>query len=219
MTNCTGVPTPVAVSLNPEVTTTGAQDYTRAWRTVSSMLSSLQVSLSNLQTCVNTISGGASPATTVQPVGPSDVVGVDTTYAREDHVHAGVSDVGGATGSITVGTGLALAGNTLSATGGGGAIGSTVPTVITVAASPYTPVTADFLIFANTAGGPITVNMPSAATLPGRIIIVQNTGTINAVTVGGASGITTLTNVSGFTSVWYISDGTNWFSFSNSQGN
>lgn len=215
MTNCTGVPTPVALQLNPEVTAAGAQDYTRAWRTVSDVISSLQVSLYNLQTCVNTITGGASPATAVQPVGPADVVGVLTTYAREDHIHEGVHDVGGATGSIIVGTGLSLTGHTLSVTGG---ITSSI-TKITVANSPYAVLPADFLIFANTAGGPITVNLPAAASFTNRIIIVENTGTINAVTVGGATGITSITNTSGFTSVWYISDGANWFSFTNSQGN
>lgn len=217
MTNCNGVPTPVAVQLNPEVTSSGVQDYTRCWTTLSNLLTSLQTSLFNLQTCVNTISGGASPATTVQPVGPSDVVGVDTTYAREDHVHAGVSDVGGATGSITVGTGLALAGNTLSTTGGGGGPFASPPTKITIAASPYTPPASNVVIFADTSGGPITVNMP-AASLDG-VIVIMNTGTINTVTVGGATGITTIANTSGHTSVWYISDGTNWSSFTNSQGN
>lgn len=121
MTNCNQVPAPVAVQLNPEVTTTGAQDYTRAWRTCSQILSSLQTSLFNLQTCVNTITGTGTPATSVTAVGPSSVVGTSTNYARQDHVHAGVSDVGGATGSIIVGTGLTLTGNTLSTSGGGSA--------------------------------------------------------------------------------------------------
>lgn len=217
MTNCNDAPTPVALQLNPEVTAAGNQDYTRAWRTVSTLLTNLQTALFNLQTCVNSITGGATPSASVTAVGPSSVVGVSPDYSRGDHIHAGVSDVGGATGSITVGTGLSLTGNTLSALGSG--IGSTPPTTITVAASPYAPVTADFLIFANTTGGPITVNLPSAAALPGRIIIVENTGTINTVTVSGATGITSIVNTTGFTSVWYISDGSNWFSFSNSQGN
>lgn len=127
MTNCNEVPTPVTLQLNPEVTTTGAQDYTRAWRTVSQVLTSLQSSLFNLQSCVNSITGG-TPATSVTAVGPSNVVGTGLDFARQDHVHAGVSDVGGATGSIAVGTGLTLTGNTLSASGGGG----TLPSIVLV---------------------------------------------------------------------------------------
>lgn len=46
--------------------------------------------------------GGGTPATTVQGVGSSNVVGVSTNYAREDHVHAHGSQSGSTDHAIAV---------------------------------------------------------------------------------------------------------------------
>lgn len=53
-----------------------------------------------------TVSGaGMVPATTVTPVGAANVVGIDTTYAREDHAHKGIH-------SIIAGSQIAVSGVT-----------------------------------------------------------------------------------------------------------
>ena len=42
-----------------------------------------------------------APAVSVQAVGSANVVGVLPSYAREDHVHSGVTSFNGATGAVT----------------------------------------------------------------------------------------------------------------------
>lgn len=49
----------------------------------------------------------------------------------------------------------------------------------------------DFVLFADPAGGAITVNLPAVATVvPGRRYIVRTTGTTNAVTLDGSGSET-----------------------------
>lgn len=84
--------------------------------------------------------------------------------------------------------------------------------------SPYLVTAADYIIAATTAGGTLTVQLPSAVTYPNRIIIVKDVGgnaAANNITVSSAAG-----NIDGgatypidanYESVTVFSDGANWF--------
>lgn len=78
-------------------------------------------------------------------------------------------------------------------------------------------VSGDYLILANAAGGAITLNLPPAALVPGRIYVIKRTNSgANTVTVD-ANGSETidgaLTHVLSpqWNSITIISDGTAWF--------
>lgn len=90
-------------------------------------------------------------------------------------------------------------------------------TSITNADTPYTVLSTDYLILANTSGGAITVNLPTAVGITGKQYIIKYTdsGFANALTVDGngsetIDGSTTTTlNTQGET-LKIVSDGSNW---------
>ena len=127
------VPPPVQVALNPDPSPKGL-DFTRVWRTVSDLLTRMQVQLFAVQTYVNTIASPV-PASTVTDVAIAGAVGVGTPYARSDHAHRGISSVTGPAatsfGPVTFdGTALSQVGNVYTFTAGAAA--AVVPTNILV---------------------------------------------------------------------------------------
>lgn len=70
-----------------------------------------------------TLTVSVSPATSVTAVGSTGVVGTATTFAREDHVHAGVHKITGSTDAlgdlVFTGVGVSQSGNTFTFSGGG----------------------------------------------------------------------------------------------------
>jgi hypothetical protein len=169
-------------------------------------------------------------STTVTPVVAAGVVGTLTSYAREDHAHQGVHSVSKVgqpqiVGDMLLqeGTGFVIgqAGNTLTLNA---IFGTIPPKVVNFGGSPYAVGGGDFVIFADTTAGAVTIQFAGIAANTGRLVVVENTGaTGNSVLLtcspNSIVGISTLVNVTGKTSVWYICDGTNWYSFTNSVGN
>lgn len=194
------IPTPVPLSLNPEVGADGKQDTYRAWRTVSQFLNQIQQNLYALQSYLNTF-----------------------PYVRSVSVSSIFSNPQ-LTGNVTFSDGpgilLTQTGNNIQV---GATVGSVPPMKITVVNSPYHASVNSFLyLFADTSGGAISVILPAPTTIAGAGALILNTGT-NTVTVSSASGsvlnITSIPHTSGNSSVEYISDGTNWYSIMNSAGN
>lgn len=170
-----------------------------------------------------------SAGTSVTPVEQAGIIGAANSFSPSDHAHEGVHSVaatgqpmvtGDATFSVSGGMLINQSGNNIDFSA---VFGTILPQKITIANSPYAVGPGDFVIFVNTAGGTVTVQLQSPAANPGRLVVIGNRGTVNPVTVtssvGTVIGITSIVNVTGFNFVWYISDGSDWFSFTNSTGN
>lgn len=226
--------------------TTGDRWQDEDWRRIYDLNTKLEARVSALESGVAAPSTTTPPnitplppvipgsaGTTVNPVEATSVVGILPSWSASDHAHAGlhsisVSSIGfnpDITGDATLSTGgginLLQAGQNIQISA---LIGTIPPTKITHASSPYAMGGSEFIVFADTSAGAITINMPAPAATNGRFLIIMNMGapgnTVTVVaTVGSMVGITSLVNVSGKTAVWYISDGTNWYSFTNSAGN
>lgn len=99
----------------------------------------------------------------------------------------------------------------------GGLAGATTKSIasITVGDSPYA-VAINTVVLADASGGPITVQLPAAAGVTGRVVLVNKTdGTGNAVILDGAgaetiNGLPTESLTIEKSSVEVTSDGTNW---------
>lgn len=99
--------------------------------------------------------------------------------------------------------------------GGLAGVGTRTIATITVAASPYAAA-AGSIVLANANGGPITVDLPAAASATGQSVVVNKTdSSSNAVTLDGdgaetINGSATETILQQFASVEVTSDGSNW---------
>ncbi len=100
-------------------------------------------------------------------------------------------------------------------------VGSVSVPVRTVAVS--TVLTAmDYLVIVNNLAVAVTVTLPNAATIPGRVLIVhRDSGSIGVVTVASAGGLvqasagafgatTTIPTAAGQRAAHFYSDGTRW---------
>jgi len=85
---------------------------------------------------------------------------------------------------------------------------------ITSAASPYTATDSDLTIIADTSGGAITVNLPSAVTRPNRVYIIKRVGaSLLTITASGAQtvdGSNSMTINQSYQAATIHSDGANW---------
>jgi hypothetical protein len=166
-------------------------------------------------------------ASTVQPVQATGVVGILSSYAPEDHAHAGVHSVKVITqaqmlGDVVyqAGTGMTLvqSGNTITFNAIFGTIG---PVVVVPGASPYTVGGGDITILADTTTGPITIKLGGGAINTGRFVWIKNSGTgANLVTVTATSGsVLSVTSLPAKAAALYQSDGSNWNTLMNSTNN
>lgn len=92
-------------------------------------------------------------------------------------------------------------------------VGSVSVPVRTVAVS--TVLTAmDYLVIVNNLAVAVTVTLPNAATIPGRVLIVhRDSGSIGVVTVASAGAFgatTTIPTAAGQRAAHFYSDGTRW---------
>lgn len=218
--------------------TTNDRAQDEDWRRVYAELTSLRADLNSMKPAPVTPTPNISPTppiippsagVTVNPVEPANNVGILPSYSASDHAHEGVH-------SVKVFGDIALTGDVVFEQGTGFLLGQsgnniifnavfgTIPPKIVVAgASPYTVLGGDFVIFADTTAGPVTIQFTGGAPNTGRLVVIVNQGTVTPVTVtnlsGGVIGITSIVNTTGKTAVWYISDGSNWYSITNSTGN
>lgn len=178
------------------------------------------------------LSGGGSPASTVQPVGAIGGVGTSTNYAREDHVHQGVHSLavsgnGGLTGDVVLaaGSGVTLSQSgsqiTIAAGGGGWTTG-----IVTKVSLPYTIGSTEQIVVV--IGGTGGLTLPLAANYPNRLLCVKNGtgGALSPVTFyvapQGSDAIDTRTSYNyqlnpigstAYVEAWFVSDGRNtWWS-------
>lgn len=193
--------------------TTNDRAQDEDWRRVYAELTSLRAALTALQTPTTT-TPNTSPIAPLPPVIPPPP-GVSSIAATGQP-----QLIGDVTFSVSGGMLITESGNNIDFSA---VFGTILPQKITVANSPYAVGPGDFVIFVNTSGGTVTVQLQSPAANPGRLVVIGNTGTVNPVTVtsssGSVVGINSIVNVTGFTFVWYISDGSDWYSFTNSTGN
>jgi hypothetical protein len=98
---------------------------------------------------------------------------------------------------------------------GNGSWGVTRFNTVSITQTSYNVAAGITLVIVNDAGATTTVNLPSASSNKGRMIMIKNQSSTHNVTVtpvaagdintAGAKGI------SGSSELWYISDGSNWY--------
>lgn len=101
---------------------------------------------------------------------------------------------------IIGGAGIAVAGNAIAHTLTITATGSAGVTYTAVSASPYVVLVGDYYISVDCSGGPITIQLPNAATLGQIFIIKDRTGSAgtNNITIQSVNGIVTLDTATSF---------------------
>lgn len=136
-----------------------------------------------------------------------------TSYTKGDVLHATASNTLGKLGIGSTGQVLTVvAGDTAWAT----PTQSSAIASKTNSDSPYTALAGDDLIFIDTSGGAVTVNLPTAASIGGKIYtVVKTTSDTSLVTVDANStetinGALTFKLCTQYELVRVISDGTNW---------
>lgn len=217
--------------------TTGNRGQDADWNRIYSLVTSLQNRVAVLEAPMATPTPvvpnilpppDISAASTVTDVVATAVVGVLSSYAREDHAHDGVQSIycdtffPKLTGVIQLisGTGMYLqqVGNNITING---VFGTVTPKVVPQSFSPYTVQGGDINIFAEALTAPMTIELVGGAINTGRLIWISNRGaSANNVTVTTTTGsVLNITTIAPGGSVLYISDGSNWYSIMNSTGN